>query len=627
MNGYVSTRARFRCHISAVILGILLSVFVEFGRVIEHSEDGYSLDIVELVILTLFFWILIEFIYWLLDETSNKAVNQDLSDIRHRIYSIKHPLLTSSLIMAICMLPYVLAFFPGSLSWDATRSLNQFFTDDSLENHHPVLFSAVYSAVYYFGRSIGNMLAFGEQSVISPDNIAVFMLVMIQLIATAFAFGGIVSSLIKLKAPFPFVIISLVFLSFWPIWGSFVQVVMKDSLYTAILTGFIVAIARLLLPELRDNRSIQPWMWASAVALGILGCLFRNNGVFIVMPTLIGASLLIKGWRVFGSVVIVAAAYILTTSFIYPFLGVDMSTTQKEALSIPFQQTARYVSEYADEVTEEEKSAIDAVLPYELLSDLYIPDLSDPVKDAYKLNNSEIEGSKSYAESHPDALKEYLKVWLSMGLKHPDCYLEATVANTYAYFYPLTVIGPEINRTTVHFYIQGEPINQGTYNPHYVLPEEIRTGVSAAIKSSVTNPWTQWIWSPAPYVWAMLLAWFYIAHFLWRCRKSLRYINIATVSSADFFGQCEGTIDRGANSSKLDQMMRLAEKKRMTYVSAILLVPGTMMLLTALAGPVNGHLRYIMPCIPTLLMVFGVLMSRESCTMKTRDDYSSQYYV
>ena len=43
----------------------------------------------------------------------------------------------------------------------------------------------------------------------------------------------------------------------------------------------------------------------------------------------------------------------------------------RETLSIPFQQTARYVSNYEDEVTEKEKKTIDKVLVYDTLKDDY----------------------------------------------------------------------------------------------------------------------------------------------------------------------------------------------------------------------------------------------------------------
>lgn len=56
----------------------------------------------------------------------------------------------------------------------------------------------------------------------------------------------------------------------------------------------------------------------------------------------------------------------------------------QEALSLPFQQTARYVKEHEEEVTQEEKEAIKGVLAYNKLGKYYNPKISDPVKATYK---------------------------------------------------------------------------------------------------------------------------------------------------------------------------------------------------------------------------------------------------
>ncbi len=52
--------------------------------------------------------------------------------------------------------------------------------------------------------------------------------------------------------------------------------------------------------------------------------------------------------------------------------------------SIPMQQTARYLKEYPDDVTKEEAKAIDGVMKYDEIADLYNPELSDPVKATYR---------------------------------------------------------------------------------------------------------------------------------------------------------------------------------------------------------------------------------------------------
>lgn len=92
-------------------------------------------------------------------------------------------------------------------------------------------------------------------------------------------------------------------------------------------------------------------------------------------------------------------------------------------LSLPFQQTARYVRDYGDDVTEEEKEVIGKVLDYNKIADVYMELTSDPVKTTY------------HAESTNDLIA-YFKVWFKQFWKHPLCYVEATWNQNYYLFAP-----------------------------------------------------------------------------------------------------------------------------------------------------------------------------------------------
>ena len=56
----------------------------------------------------------------------------------------------------------------------------------------------------------------------------------------------------------------------------------------------------------------------------------------------------------------------------------------KEMFSLPFQQTARYVKEYGDEIPGEEREVIAKVLDYDSLAEIYEPMTADPVKTTYR---------------------------------------------------------------------------------------------------------------------------------------------------------------------------------------------------------------------------------------------------
>lgn len=91
---------------------------------------------------------------------------------------------------------------------------------------------------------------------------------------------------------------------------------------------------------------------------------------------------------------------------------------------MPFQQTARFVKYYGDELSEADKEAINHILDYNRLAEKYNSDKSDPVKDSIRKNITKTEW------------KSYFNVYLKMLKKHPGVCLQATLNNVYGYFYP-----------------------------------------------------------------------------------------------------------------------------------------------------------------------------------------------
>lgn len=89
--------------------------------------------------------------------------------------------------------------------------------------------------------------------------------------------------------------------------------------------------------------------------------------------------------------------------------------SDREWMGFFYQQTARYVRDYPDEVTVQEWEAIDGVLEYDKLAEAYNPITSDPVKfDAYR-------SEQTWKER-----KAYFKAWFQQFLKHPGVYVEAS---------------------------------------------------------------------------------------------------------------------------------------------------------------------------------------------------------
>ena len=104
----------------------------------------------------------------------------------------------------------------------------------------------------------------------------------------------------------------------------------------------------------------------------------------------------------------------------------SVPASPREALSLPIQQTARFVVEYGDEVTEEERAIIDKVIDYDAIIYKYDPMISDPVKFTYR------------ADATAQDVMRYLGVWLKLAARHPDCCLAATLVQNTLLFDPQT---------------------------------------------------------------------------------------------------------------------------------------------------------------------------------------------
>ena len=174
-------------------------------------------------------------------------------------------------------------------------------------------------------------------------------------------------------------------------------------------------------------------------------------------------------------------------------------------LSVPFQQTARYVKEHGDEVTEEEKQIIDKILDYDTLAERYDPLLSDPVKRDYNKNAT------------TEDLINYFKVWFAQFLKHPTTYIQATMNNVYGYFYP------ETNLRQYNYYMVNsiEDINEiENFDYGYIDELQGERHFIKGIASIITKfPGISWTMNIAFNVWLIMIIFVYLIY-----SKKNRYI-------------------------------------------------------------------------------------------------------
>lgn len=316
-----------------------------------------------------------------------------------------------SILLFICWLPYLIICYPGTTLYDARTMLEQYFGLSPMTNHHPY-FQTVLIGVFV---EIGNMFGSGAAGM--------FVYVLIQ--ETAFI-AVLTYLFIKLKNAGisrnvrRILLAIYALLPVFPVYAISVGKNMNFAIVLLLLTIFLYELV-----EKEEEFSTKKWKLVLLPALLILLCIFRNEGIWIVigcMPVFLWAGK--KHWKIFGSIfagILVFAG--IWFKAVLPAIGVADGSIA-ESLSIPFLQTARVVAYYGDEVSPKEREAIDSVLEYDTLAERYLPEFSDRVKERY--NNDATE----------EEIKAYFQVYVKQFFKHPVTYIDAFLNKCYGYFWP-----------------------------------------------------------------------------------------------------------------------------------------------------------------------------------------------
>lgn len=494
-------------HIVSVLFALFMIIGLSFS---ENGSLGFVLGsgaqmLISLVVFAGYYCIFdvaITILYVYLDGMNLKCTN---INFLHRKKVEKNFFLIVFATLSICWLPYLLVNLPGSVPYDGYRQINMFYGVEKISNHHPWLITMFIGLFMALGRHIS-------------DNFGVFLVVTVFFILEALCYAGVCSKLKKWEAPDIICIGTIIYFAIVPSFGAYAQVVIKDGLFSAVFALYIAYYIECFLLKrqgaLKNSDVYKQMLWI--FVLSFLVCITRNNGIYMVLPANI---VLIFLWQKKQRYSVICMLFCLLISFcgidkgLSSYLGV-LPGSAKEMLSIPFQQTARYVTKYSDEVTEEEKDAINNVLQYDNLKEAYQPEISDHVKDSFK-------------NPEKEEVMEYFKVWLKMFFKHPIVYFEATFHNSYGYYYPFYNFQ---GLSPYQFYIQDEPIATGKFDIHYVTPEGLRNSFLQYTLLWRKIPGTAQLVNPGTYTWLLLLLAGYII-FKKKWRKNLvligPFLNVA----------------------------------------------------------------------------------------------------
>lgn len=387
------------------VMGLSYRNAVGFALIIQNMAQILKTVIVIAGYGAMFYCALFVLLRWMhsLSQTERMIVGRDTDISRH--------MLKAGAFIFVCWLPYLIAFYPGTTTYDATTMLYQYFGYEPLTNHHPyfqtLLMGVFVQAGHYFGSA----------------SAGIFVYILIQVCAFILVLVYMTELLGKLGIPQNItkaIICIYAFLPIFPLYAISMGKNINFSIAVLLLTVYMFEIS-----VSADEFAHNPKKVIILPIILILLCLFRNEGIAYVIVCFPCFMLMArKYWKTFACIFIGALMFAaLWFKWFLPFAGIPNGSIA-ESLSVPFMQTARSVYYYGSEMTDEDREAIDKILEFDTLAERYLPETSDRVKEKY----------------NDDATKEewwaYIDVYFRQFLEHPVTYIDAILNKCYGYFYP-----------------------------------------------------------------------------------------------------------------------------------------------------------------------------------------------
>ncbi len=408
-------------------------------------------------------------------------------------------------IMAVLMLAYIpvlLAAWPGFFCYDAEVETYMVFTD-KYSAHHPVAHVALLGWIMKIMYKIIPDYNFG---------IAVYLLLQMLVVSACLAY--MIVFLRKSGVRRWIVNTGLVFLMFFPTVSMFVCCTTKDVYFSA----GVILFTTLLLEMARDEEAFWGERKKSILLfLSImLVLLFRNNGIYALAVLLPFYFLIYRKWWK-KSLVVLAAAFILFFVFNAVMNAVfHVKPGEKaEMLCVPMQQLARAHNEAKECFAPEDLEILYTLIPESILGN-YNPKLADDVKVNFLEDNFKADPGK------------YISLWVRIGLKRPDIYVNSFLMNTYGYWYPDTILDGYRGRKIVTRYYEDssyfmfETERPGSRKSLIPALEDFYEKISLEIYQQKV-PVVSMLFSPGFWLWAYI----FCALYLWKTKYKKQVFALA----------------------------------------------------------------------------------------------------
>lgn len=475
---------KVRTGIFALTGGVLFAVFDRcgymlktYGSIWHLSENFWHRNIWMRILCRLPVSVFLVFFCFLLADWLRK--NDCLEKLNEKKYSF------AALwgIYFISFLPVFLGGYPGIFAADAPNQIGWTFSG-WLTAHHPILHTGILCSIFSITRALG-----------LTDNTAAAVCSLLQMAALSGIFAWISRFLKKENAPVWLQTGTVLFLCFFPFHAMMSVYTTKDVIFSGI---FVLCLMQVWKMCVRPEEYFQGYHFLlKGGSVFLMLFLFRNNGfhtLLLCAPFLF--LYLRKYWK---KLMILFVGLLLCYRFCNgPFLNLIGAEpgNSREMYSIVMQTLGRTYMTGGD-IRPEEIDVIRPVMDEETLA-MYTPNLSDPIKNYFD------------TEAFNANKGEFLKTWMTVGLRNTKIYIDAFLHTTAAFWYPdteekyLEFECIDIMKEDANYpHVQMTPVSKAFYQYYTAV------GTDAAFRQI---PGVREILSMGFYFWLMVFAGLYVIY-------------------------------------------------------------------------------------------------------------------
>ena len=339
----------------------------------------------------------------------------------------RHPFAAPAIVLAVAWLPVLIGYAPALFMWDTDTQILQWFglpnhisssvrlLDSSvlLTQHHPPFHTALVGLCVRAGMTFAG-----------SENVGIFLYAFLQWAFDIAALAWAINLLSSMGTVRAVRLAVLAFLALVPAFSNYSVLVTKDVPFAAAVLVFAMELVFLV----RAGGSPVPARHVVILSVSsVATALLRSGAVAVVIAACVAALAVSRRHPtarrcIAASLACSVGVSLILTSAVYPALAIT-SSSKREVLSIPEQQVARFMRDHPGWVTSDELRVVDAVLDASKIARVYEPSRSDPVKGTFR------------EDANADDLRRFFELWVRWFAEDPGCFLSATAANYYGYFY------------------------------------------------------------------------------------------------------------------------------------------------------------------------------------------------